>query len=57
VPVYRAALERTLGPDALERLVADLESRESILIDLGRTLFERWLDLPDQGERPFPTAP
>jgi GMP synthase-like glutamine amidotransferase len=46
VPEYRAALERTLGPGALERMIAELEREESGMASMGRRLFERWLELP-----------
>jgi GMP synthase-like glutamine amidotransferase len=46
VPEYRASLEKTLGPGALERMVAELEREESVMARMARTLFERWLDLP-----------
>lgn len=46
VPEYRDGLERTLGPGALDRIVGDLDRDGKALIDAGRTLFERWLDLP-----------
>jgi GMP synthase (glutamine-hydrolysing) len=46
VPEYRDGLERTLGPGALGRLVTELDRNEKTLIDAGRMLFERWLDLP-----------
>lgn len=45
VPEYSDSLERSLGPGALGRLVADLEHSEQALVDVGRRLFERWLDL------------
>jgi GMP synthase-like glutamine amidotransferase len=46
VPEYRDALERTFGAGALDRLVAELDRKGNALIDMGRRLFERWLDLP-----------
>ena len=46
VPEYRNSLERTLGPGALERLIAELEREESAMVGMGRRLFERWLELP-----------
>jgi GMP synthase-like glutamine amidotransferase len=46
VPEYRGALERTLGPGALERMIAELEREESGMASMGRRLFERWLELP-----------
>jgi GMP synthase (glutamine-hydrolysing) len=46
VPEYRDSLERTLGPGALERMIAELEREESAMIGIGRRLFERWLELP-----------
>jgi GMP synthase-like glutamine amidotransferase len=46
VPEYRDALEKTLGPGALDRMVAELEREESAMAGMGRRLFERWLELP-----------
>jgi hypothetical protein len=46
VPEYRDALERTLGPGALDRMVAELGREESTMVGMGRRLFERWLELP-----------
>jgi GMP synthase (glutamine-hydrolysing) len=45
VPEYRDGLERNLGTDALDGLVAGLERDGKDLVDVGRKLFERWLDL------------
>jgi GMP synthase (glutamine-hydrolysing) len=45
VPEYRDGLERTLGPGALDHLVADLDRTGKSLNSAGRTLFERWLAL------------
>jgi GMP synthase (glutamine-hydrolysing) len=45
VPLYRDGLERTLGPGALDDLVADLDRRGKSLNSAGRSLFERWLSL------------
>jgi GMP synthase (glutamine-hydrolysing) len=46
VPEYRDGLERTLGPGALERIADGLDRQGGALVDAGRRLFERWLDLP-----------
>jgi GMP synthase-like glutamine amidotransferase len=45
VPEYAGALERVLGPGALDRLVADLAGRADELAGHARLMFERWLDL------------
>jgi GMP synthase-like glutamine amidotransferase len=45
VPEYRDSLEATLGPEALTHLVGDLERGSGALVEVGRRLFERWLDL------------
>jgi GMP synthase (glutamine-hydrolysing) len=47
VPEYRDGLERTLGPGALDHVVSELDRNRRALSDAGRTLFERWLDLPE----------
>ena len=44
VPAYATALERVLGPGALERLVGELADAADELRDTARTVFERWLD-------------
>jgi GMP synthase (glutamine-hydrolysing) len=44
VPEYRLSLEHTLGPGALDALIADLEARGAGLLEVGRTVFSRWLD-------------
>ncbi len=49
VPEYRDGLEQTLGPGALGRLVADLDQSGDSLMDAGKRLFERWLDLGAAG--------
>ena len=44
VPEYAASLERMLGPGALDRLIADLESESGTMAAHAAGLFERWLD-------------
>jgi GMP synthase (glutamine-hydrolysing) len=44
VPEYAASLERTLGPGAHGRLVADVERAAERMTTLARSLFGRWLD-------------
>jgi GMP synthase (glutamine-hydrolysing) len=46
VPEYRDGLEKSLGPGALDRVVGELEDQGTAMVDVGRKLFERWLDLP-----------
>jgi GMP synthase (glutamine-hydrolysing) len=43
IPAYRDSLERTLGPGALDRLIAELEANAALLASAARDLFERWL--------------
>ena len=45
VPAYAESLERTLGPGALERLLAELALVEATTVPLARDLFGRWLEL------------
>jgi GMP synthase (glutamine-hydrolysing) len=45
VPEYAAALRDVLGPGAEARLIDEFAKYEGPLRKLGRTLFERWLDL------------
>jgi GMP synthase (glutamine-hydrolysing) len=44
VPEYNEALERVLGPRALDRLVAQVEEHSTEMLARARTLFGRWLD-------------
>ena len=44
VPEYAESLERVLGPGALARLIAELESGRETMARHAETLFERWLD-------------
>jgi GMP synthase (glutamine-hydrolysing) len=43
VPEYKEALERVLGPSAMEGLVDDLRVRSGSMLASARTLFEQWL--------------
>lgn len=45
VPAYAESLEKTLGPGALERLLAELALVEATTVPLARDLFGRWLEL------------
>ena len=45
VPEYAESLERTLGPGALERLIAQLEDDADAMLGHARRLFARWLDV------------
>jgi len=44
VPAYAESLEQTLGPGALERLLAGLAASEATTVPLARALFGRWLE-------------
>ena len=44
VPEYAAALERVLGPGALDDLVVGIERHAAEMLGHARTLFARWLD-------------
>jgi GMP synthase (glutamine-hydrolysing) len=61
VPAYAEALERVLGPGALERLTEELEQQADELGAYGRRLFERWLHLASApasaGSTPALTSP
>jgi len=52
VPAYAHSLESTLGPGALERLLAGVEEHADTTLPLARRLFGSWLELvvgvPDQ---------
>ncbi len=45
VPAYAASLETTLGPGALDPLLAQVAEREAAMIPLARRLFAAWLSL------------
>jgi GMP synthase (glutamine-hydrolysing) len=45
VPEYDASLERVLGPGAAGALVRELDERSEHLLEHGRRVFERWLDV------------
>lgn len=44
VPEYDAALRRVLGPNGTETIVRAVEERAGEMLQLGRTLFERFVD-------------
>jgi len=44
VPEYDAALRRVLGPNGTETIVRLVEERAGEMLQLGRTLFERFVD-------------
>ena len=44
VPAYTQSLESTLGPGALDRLLADVADHEDVTVPLARDLFGRWLE-------------
>jgi len=44
VPEYDAALRRVLGPDGTSMIVRAVEERAGEMLQLGRTLFERFVD-------------
>ncbi len=44
VPAYSEALERVLGPGALPRLIAELETQAESMRSRARAMFERWLE-------------
>ena len=52
VPAYAASLEATLGPDALDPLLAQVAEHETAMIPLARRLFAAWLSLQPAGSPP-----
>jgi GMP synthase (glutamine-hydrolysing) len=44
VPAYAESLEATLGPGALDRLLADVEENAGVTVPLARRLFGGWLE-------------
>jgi GMP synthase (glutamine-hydrolysing) len=51
VPAYAAALEATLGPGALERLLADFAARQAEIQACARALFTAWWEAAMAGDR------
>jgi GMP synthase (glutamine-hydrolysing) len=54
IPGYRAALERAGGPDALPRLIADLERNEADLLRAAHLVMAAWIEhclLPGAGQQ------
>ena len=45
VPAYAEALERVLGPGALDDLISRLEEHAGRILSYGRQVFARWLDV------------
>ena len=45
VPAYARSLEDTLGPGALDRLIAEIAEEAPAMVALARSLFGRWLEL------------
>jgi len=44
VPAYARSLESTLGPGALDRLLAGVEEHADVTLPLARRLFGSWLE-------------
>ena len=44
VPAYAQSLEATLGPGALDRLLAGVADHAEVTLPLARRLFGRWLE-------------
>jgi GMP synthase (glutamine-hydrolysing) len=44
VPAYAKSLESTLGPGALDRLLADVADNVDVTVPLARELFGHWLE-------------
>jgi GMP synthase (glutamine-hydrolysing) len=44
VPAYAQSLESTLGPGALDGLLAAVAEQENVTVPLARALFGRWLE-------------
>ena len=44
VPAYAQSLESTLGPGALDRLLADVADHVDVTVPLARELFGRWVE-------------
>jgi hypothetical protein len=49
VPSYGEYLDRVLGPGSLPALLDELERRAGAILEHGRTVFRRWLDLAAAG--------
>ena len=57
MPAYAKALEQSLGPGSLEKLVEALGRRADELRGHARSIFERWLDLSAAVSQRAPSAP
>lgn len=44
VPAYANSLESTLGPGALDRLLADVADHQDVTVPLARRLFGHWVE-------------
>ena len=55
VPAYAQSLESTLGPGALDRLLADVADNAHVTVPLARNLFGRWLERVVQVPVPHPS--
>ncbi len=56
VPEYADALEQSLGPGALDRLIEDVRRHEAESVSLGRRLFAGWLGSVVGLDRPTGTG-
>jgi hypothetical protein len=45
VPAYEEYLDRVHGPGSVPRLIGELEAKADEILDSGRRMFERWLDV------------
>jgi GMP synthase-like glutamine amidotransferase len=57
VPAYAESLKSTLGPGALDRLLADVAGHAAETLPLARRLFGSWLELGLSGRRAGEASP
>jgi GMP synthase-like glutamine amidotransferase len=45
VPAYAEYADRVLGPGGIDRLMADFAAARDAMLDIGRRMFERWVEI------------
>src|SRR4029078_8437675 len=45
VPAYAEYADRVLGASGIDRLMADFDAARERMLDVGRRMFERWVEI------------
>jgi hypothetical protein len=45
VPAYAEYADRVLGAGGIDRLMADFDAARERMLDVGRRMFERWVEI------------